>query len=167
MEEEEQLTLGEYVRRLRRKKRWDLQALSNASTLSVSHLSRLENDNAVPKPESVVKLSNALDGDLDLMLQLAACLPQEILERLIRRTDQSAPVLRRATGEAAIDPGFPAALIEDLDPVLRETLAARFELSVDDVNGIFTVLQRIAQMTPSERKSVLNFLAASAGGIAQ
>ena len=77
------LTLGEYVRHLRRRKNWNLQELAKASGLSVSHLSRLENDNNLPNADTVVKLSAALEGDLEQMLQLADCLPREILARLI------------------------------------------------------------------------------------
>lgn len=160
---QEEISLGEYLRRLRRSKRWDLQALANSSGLSLSHLSRIENDNAVPGPDSVVKLANALGGDLDLMLQLAACLPAEILERIVRRADEGAAAVRRAAGERAIDPGFPQALIGDLDAKLQLALANRFGLSTDDVDGMFAVLQRIAQMTPAERKNVIDFLAATAG----
>lgn len=63
-----QLSFGEYIRRRRRAKRWQLQELAVQSGLSLSHLSRIENDNAVPNPDTVVKLAKALDGDLELML---------------------------------------------------------------------------------------------------
>jgi transcriptional regulator with XRE-family HTH domain len=161
---QDDLTFGEYVRRLRRKKRWDLQTLGQASGLSPTHLSRIENDNAVPNVESVVKLANALDGDLDLMVQLAECLPREILERLVRRADEGAPTVRRAAGAPGIDPGYPAALLGEVDPRLREVLAEQFGLSPDDISGIFLVLQRMAQMSPDERRTVIDFLATAAGG---
>ena len=64
-----QRTFGEYVRRLRRAKLWDLQDVAQATGLSVSHLSRFENDHAVPSPEDVVKLASALDGNLEYMLE--------------------------------------------------------------------------------------------------
>jgi hypothetical protein len=79
------------------------------------------------------------------------------------RADEGAGAVRRAAGERAIDPGFPEALIGDLDNKLQIALATRFGLSTDDVDGMFAVLQRIAQMTPSERKNVIGFLAATAG----
>ena len=87
---ESQITFGEYVRHLRRRKGWSLQELASASQLSPSHLSRLENDNGLPNAETVVKLSTALEGDLEKMLQLADCLPEEILERLLRRVGSGA-----------------------------------------------------------------------------
>jgi transcriptional regulator with XRE-family HTH domain len=156
-----ELTLGEYLRRLRRTKHWGLQELSHAADLSVSHLSRIENDSAVPNADTVVKLANALEGDLDLMLQKADCLPREILERLMRRADDS-PVLRRSAGDGGADPTFPRALVEDTDPKIRQALASHFGLSDHDVQGLFHVLQRMARMEPVEREAVLRFLAANA-----
>ena len=95
---EHSLTLGEHVRHLRRRKGWGLQQLAEATGLSLTHLSRIENDSAVPNPGSVVKLANALGADLDRMLELAQCLPEEILKRLLRRADSDTPARRRAGG---------------------------------------------------------------------
>jgi len=39
-----QLTFGEYMRRLRRERKWNLNTLSEHCELSYTHLSRLEND---------------------------------------------------------------------------------------------------------------------------
>ena len=78
-------TVGEYMRRLRRRKGWTLLELARETGLSYSHLSRLENDKNLPNPETVVKLAGALDGDLDQMLALAKCLPQEVLDLLAPR----------------------------------------------------------------------------------
>jgi transcriptional regulator with XRE-family HTH domain len=155
------LTFGEYVRRLRRRKRWQLQELSAATGLSVTHLSRFENDNAVPNPDSVVKLSKALDGELELMLQLADCLPREILDRLVDRAAIGGTALKRSAGNQPADFSFPQALIEDIDPSVRETLATHFGLSETDIDGLFGILQRVAQMEPAQRSTVLDFLAAS------
>jgi len=90
------MTLGEYVRHLRRRKAWGLQELADTTGLSVSHLSRIENDAAIPNPETVVKLSKALEGRLESMLEMAKCLPEEILDRLLDRATGN-PVAR-ATG---------------------------------------------------------------------
>src|SRR5215210_6540860 len=111
-----EITLGEYVRRLRRRKRWQLQELAAATGLSATHLSRIENDSAVPNPDTVVKLSNALDGELELMLQMADCLPREILDRLVDRAADSGTVLKRSAGTQPADFSFPEGLIEDVDP---------------------------------------------------
>jgi len=152
------LTLGEYTRRLRRQKRWGLQELAAATGLSVSHLSRIENDSALPNVESVVKLATALDGDLELMLDQAQCLPQEIMDRLLERAQGSKEAVRRAAGDAA-DPGFARALVEEIDPRLREALEQQFRLSKGDIDGLFAMLQRLAAMKPEQRAAVLGFLA--------
>lgn len=82
------VSVGEYTRQFRRRKRWGLQDLARATELSASHLSRIENDRAVPNAQTVLKLAKALDGDLGRMLELAGYLPaldgdlEEILSRL-------------------------------------------------------------------------------------
>ena len=151
------LTLGEYVRHLRRRKNWNLQELAHASGLSVSHLSRLENDNNLPNAETVVKLSAALDGDLEHMLQLADCLPVEILERLLRRVGGGASPHRRSAG-AESDPGFARALVEDIDPTLRTGLARQFGLTENDVDGVYAALQAMARLEPAQRDAAVRFL---------
>jgi transcriptional regulator with XRE-family HTH domain len=153
------LSLGEYVRQLRRRKRWGLQDLADSTGLSMSHLSRIENDNAVPNADTVVKLAAAIGGDLAQMLEMADCLPREVLERYVRRADTGDAALKRSAGQEAIDPGFSRALIEDMDSDLRRALARQFALSDRDVEGLFTVLRRIGRMTPAEREAVIGFLA--------
>jgi transcriptional regulator with XRE-family HTH domain len=78
-----ELTLGEYMRRLRRAKGWSLHSLSERTGLSYSHLSRVENDSVVPNPKTVVSIAEALEGDLAAMLEMADCLPRQILDRLM------------------------------------------------------------------------------------
>ncbi|MDP8921557.1 MAG: helix-turn-helix domain-containing protein [Chloroflexota bacterium] len=155
------LTFGEYVRRLRRRKRWQLQELATATGLSVTHLSRIENDSAVPNPDTVVKLSNALGGEMELMLQMADCLPREILDRLVHRAADGGTALKRSAGNQPADLSFPQALIEDIDPSVRTALAKHFGLSETDIDGLFGILQRVARMAPAQRAAVLKFLAAS------
>jgi transcriptional regulator with XRE-family HTH domain len=151
-----EMTLGEYLRRLRRAKHWQLQDVVNATGMSLSHLSRIENDAAVPNPATVVKLSKALDGELDRMLELADCLPREILDRYIRRASGSPSALRRSGG-VSDDPEFARALVDDLEPQLRLAIARRFDLEERDVDGIFAVLLRMARLSPADRESVLKF----------
>ena len=153
-----QVSFGEYIRHLRRRRRWGLQDLAQETGLSLSHLSRLENDNGIPNPATVVKLAQALDADLERMLELAKCLPREILDRLARRVAGEAQPHRRTAGDQPRDPTFARALVEDIDPALRSALAKTFKLSDEDVEGIFAMLRRVALMSPSERETVLRFL---------
>jgi transcriptional regulator with XRE-family HTH domain len=162
-----EITLGEYVRRRRRRKHWQLQELASATGLSVTHLSRIENDSAVPNADTVVKLSNALDGELERMLQMADCLPREILDRLVQRAADSGTVLKRSAGSQPADFSFPQALIDDIDPSVRTALASHFGLSEQDIEGLFGILQRVARMAPAQRAAVLDFLAASTRGTDQ
>jgi len=98
---ETQLTFGEQMRRLRRDKNWNLQRLSVETGLSYTHLSRVENDSTVPKAETVAKLAEALGGDLKVMLELADCLPRQILDRIMDHDEaMGSPTLRRAAGQS-------------------------------------------------------------------
>src|SRR5215207_6163828 len=126
------LTLGEYLRRLRRDRRMPLQDVARSSGLSTTHLSRLEYDNGLPTTDTVVKIHNVLGGDLSVMLELAKCLPDEILDRYIRRADDGTPVLKRSALGQADDPIFAEAFIEDMEPAIRRAVAHAFGLSERD-----------------------------------
>jgi transcriptional regulator with XRE-family HTH domain len=152
-----QISLGEYVRRLRRAKQWDLHKLGAETDLSVSHLSRIENDRAIPNADSVIRLARALDGDLGLMLELANHLPREMLARLIRRAEGGTIAHRRSAGLEA-DPTFGDAMVEDMDPSLRFALGQLFELSDKDEEGLFLALGRMAAMEPAELEQVFDFV---------
>lgn len=163
---DDQLSFGECVRRLRRERRFDLQRLATATGLSVSYLSRIENDRVVPSTDAVLKLAAVLEGDTDRMLQLSRSLPAEILERLARRAHDEAPVLKRGVGTEGADPAFAKALVDDMDPQLRAAVAAHFRIAEPNVDGIFAALNQIGQMSAQERERLLGVLTAlfGAGG---
>lgn len=163
----ETITFGEYVRRLRRHKGWGLNELAAASGLSVSYLSRVENEAAIPKLDSVVRLRKALDGDMDRMLELAKCLPEEILERVLRRAVGDTQAKRRGAGAKTDDQDYGRALVENLDGSLREALAAAFGLSQTDVEGLVDVLGRIAKMPPLQRQEFIKAIATLTKGAAE
>src|SRR5262245_49342104 len=79
------LTLGKYIRAKREERRMSLLELSTNSGVAYAHLSRIENDNTIPSPDTIVKLSDAIDGDITVMLYKANNLPRVILDRLIER----------------------------------------------------------------------------------
>ena len=95
---ETQLTFGEYMRRLRRARKWNLTHLAEQCALSYPHLSRIENDSVVPSVESVVILSQALEGDVKIMLELANCLPRVILDRISSQEESTIDSLTRTAG---------------------------------------------------------------------
>lgn len=101
-----QLTFGEYMRRLRRARKWNLNTLSDESGISYTHLSRLENDSVLPTAESVARLAEALDGDLKAMLEMANCLPRVILDR-ISSQEPSVSSLKRTAGPLGNTPDEP------------------------------------------------------------
>ena len=155
------LTLGEYVRRLRRAKRLQLQQVADETGLSASHLSRIENDNAVPNAETVVKLAAALDGDLSAMLLQAECLPREILDRYVRDAAGSGSALRRSAGDR-LDTGYAEALVRDMDATLRRTLAQTFDVPEHDAEAMVGMLQALARLPADRRNTIVEFLASTA-----
>ncbi len=65
----ETLSLGEYIRRLRRAANRPLGSLADQTGISYTHLSRIENDSKTPSADSLVKIAAALGGNLELMLE--------------------------------------------------------------------------------------------------
>jgi transcriptional regulator with XRE-family HTH domain len=152
------LSFGEYVRRLRRQMAMQLQDVARRSGLSTTHLSRLENDNGLPTTDTVVKIHNVLGGDLPVMLELAKCLPEEILDRYIRHADDGMPVLKRSALGQVDDPIFAEAFVEDMEPTIRRAVEQEFGLSERDAGGILTALRRLAKMSEQEREQVIGVL---------
>jgi transcriptional regulator with XRE-family HTH domain len=159
------LSFGEFLRRLRRDKRMPLQDVARNAGLSSTHLSRLENDNGLPTTDTVVKIHNVLGGDLSVMLELARCLPDEILDRYIRRADDKAPVLKRSATGRIDDPLFAEAFIQDMDPGIRCAVAQAFGLSDRDAEGVLTALRRLAKMSEEEREQVIGVLKLATRGV--
>jgi len=159
------LTFGEYLRRLRREKRMPLQDIARRSGLSTTHLSRLENDNGLPATDTVVKLHRVLGGELSVMLELAKCLPDEILDRYIRRADNEAPVLKRSAFGQVDDPVFAEAFVGDMEPAIRRAVAQAFGLSERDTEGVLTSLRRLAKMDDQEREQVIGVLKLATRGV--
>jgi transcriptional regulator with XRE-family HTH domain len=89
-----QLTFGEYVRRCRKGNGWALRNLAKDTGISLSQLSRLENDKVIPDADAMVKLANSLGIDLADMLKMANRLPSETIERPVQRASETA--LRKA-----------------------------------------------------------------------
>src|SRR3954466_14376294 len=120
------LSFGEYLRRLRRDRPMPLQDVARKAGLSSTHLSRLENESGLPTTDTVVKIHNVLGGDLTVMLELAQCLPDEILERYIRHADDKAPAFKRSALGQANDPIFAQAFVEDMEPEIRQAVTRAF-----------------------------------------
>lgn len=160
-----ELSFGEYLRRLRRQKAMQLQDVARRSGLSTTHLSRLENDNGLPATDTVVKLHRVLGGDLTVMLELARCLPDEILDRYIRHADDTALALKRSTPGQADNSVFTAAFIEDMDPEIRRAITQAFNLSERDAEGIVTALRRLAKLSEEEREQVIGVLKLATRGV--
>jgi transcriptional regulator with XRE-family HTH domain len=143
------LTLGETIRRLRRHKKWSLSTLAEETGLSYSYLSRVENDSASPQADAVARLSDALDGDLRELLELADCLPEVILNRIARRSGGTATgALNRTAGEG--DPP-----LEDSVGALVSNLAIVHGLLVPEAHGLADAVERLVTLPADQRDSIM------------
>jgi transcriptional regulator with XRE-family HTH domain len=143
----EQPTLGEYLRDLRARKAWSMVVLSKESGINYQHLSRIENNSIVPMPETVVKLAESLGGDLGYMLELADCLPKQILERLSARPQT--PALRRSAGggRSASSPNARA-----------ETLAREMGVPESEVTDVANAVVRLMALDVRRRRAVVQLM---------
>lgn len=146
------VTFGEYVRRLRRRKRWNLQTLSDESGLSYTHLSRIEGDSTLPGPETVSKLHQALGGNLKEMLELADCLPREILDRIMKRERRS-PALRRSANLGQPDPPSKGAGLKALELVQEANLKG------EDASEAAEAIERFLRLRSRDRSAVATLVA--------
>lgn len=147
---DEELTLGEYIRRRRKAKKWNLQKVSHVTGLSYTHISRVENDSAVPKADTVTKLAEALDGDLVRMLELANCLPQQILDRIREREEQEgAPALRRAADRFAGSSATRSGLQGEALALVRAA-----GLPEEEVSDLASVMVQFLQLEAEQRSIV-------------
>ena len=147
---ESTLSLGEYLRRLRREKELSLLKLAELTDISYTHLSRIENDSTLPGTEIVVKLADALDGDLKAMLLMAEAVPQQILDRMTETAgdSRSTTMLRRA------NIGKPEDALPDRVTQLFEFLGEHFGLDRERALEIAQGVDTLASL-PAERQTLL------------
>ena len=147
-----QLTLGETIRRLRREKQWSLGTLAERTGLSYSHLSRVENDSASPQADAIARIAEALDGDLRELLELAACLPEVILQRISRQEGGhprgSLPRAAHRAGESP--PGAITRFVIDL--------ASHSELPLPEAQDLADAVARLVTLPPEQRASITRLI---------
>jgi transcriptional regulator with XRE-family HTH domain len=147
----DQRSLGEYIRHLRRQAKRSLLSLAEETRISYSHLSRIENDSTVPNPDTVVRIAAALGGDLTRMLEMADCLPREILDRIMAREETAeSSSLRRTSGHEGGTPEPSGASLEDL------ALAAG--LTGEEVGDIMAAVRQLIRLKPHTRSTVTKMI---------
>jgi transcriptional regulator with XRE-family HTH domain len=151
-----QLTFGEYMRRLRRSKKWSLSTLSEETGLSYTHLSRLENDSALPSADAVASLAISLDGDLKAMLKMANCLPQVILDRISSNEENAAAnSLKRTAGPPVDEPEEP---VLNLGGDLTARLKQVYRLGEDEIKALARGMIGLVRLEKSRRSSVIDMI---------
>ena len=145
----ERLTLGEYVRRLRRAKGWSLSEAAEKVGVSYSYLSRVENDSAVPTAETLAKIASALDSDLPAMLELAVWLPRQILERIASRQNAGGVGRLKRAAHRSVGAGGG----NDESPEMQ-ALAQALGLTLDEAEELAPTLRALAHLAPHHRTAV-------------
>ena len=150
---EEQIGFGEYVRRLRRGKKWSLHRLSEETGFNYTHLSRVENDSTIPRAGTVAKIAEVLDGDLKLMLELADCLPRAIIDRMIS-TQEPRPTtpLSRTAGPARRSDDTGSTDNPPLDPSVLKGL------SLEEAQSVQSAFSELVLLDPQHREAVINLI---------
>jgi transcriptional regulator with XRE-family HTH domain len=142
------------MRRLRRQQKISLLELVEKTGLSYSHLSRIENDSTMPSADAVARIATTLNGDLGLMLELANCLPQVILERIQRHQGpEPTPSLHRA---ADVAPGLGEAPTK-----LRQLVAALGSargLDTAEATLIAQAVHRLLLLDESQRTALAHLI---------
>ena len=153
---EAQLTFGEYMRRLRRERKWNLNTLAEQCELSYTHLSRLENDSVFPTAESVVRLAQALDGDLKAMLEMANCLPRVILDRISAQEQPARSSLLRTAGPAG---NGPEEHIPGVDHAMTLELKEFYGLDDIQAGALALAIDGLVNLDQSQRSSLFSLIA--------
>ena len=148
----DQLTLGEYMRRVRRGQKWNLNKLATETGLSYTHLSRIENDSTLPRAETVSRIATALGGDLKLMLELANCLPRAIVERIGSQVADANGALKAAAG-----PEEPASNPDSISPFAIQ-IAASAGLAQDEAASIARAVELLVGLDEQQRKAIAAFI---------
>jgi len=149
----EKLTLGEYIRRLRKARRWTLGALADNTGLSYHNLSRIENDSTVPNAETVSQIAVALDGDMRRMLELAEAVPRVILDRMLTFDGREGPGLKRTAGSQS--PSNPS------DRALEAAIGKRASeagLDAAEITEIVEAIRRLVDLEPHSRAAVIGLV---------
>ena len=129
-----------------------MSAVADKTGLSYHHLSRIENDSSVPGADSVALISDALGGDLKLMLEMADCLPKQILDRISSRDEDATP--RMARGAGAGTP--PAARSTAETDVLK--LVRRFRVAEPDQAALADAVVRLLRLDRRRQRAVVNLM---------
>jgi len=90
-------TLGDRIRRLRKERGLGLRETANKVGISATFLSRVESntEKAVPREEVIKKLAALLGDDVDVLMQLAGRVAQDVAA-VIKSEPGMPAVLRRA-----------------------------------------------------------------------
>lgn len=110
--------LGDAINKARVDKRLGLRALARQLEIAPSYLSDIENNRRVPSETVLLKMSQLLDLDFDMLMQQAGRLGEDAEQYL--RQHQLAGQLFRRIAKSQLDPEVLNKLLTDLDNMERQ-----------------------------------------------
>ena len=112
------MSLGDEINKARVGKKLGLRALARQLEIAPSYLSDIENDRRVPSEAVLLKMSQLLDLDFDMLMQQAGRLGEDAEQYL--RQHQLAGQLFRRIAKSQLDPEALNKLLTDLDNTERQ-----------------------------------------------
>ena len=111
------MSLGDAINEARVGKRLGLRALARQLEIAPSYLSDIENNRRIPSETVLLKMSQLLDLDFDMLMQQAGRLGEDAEQYL--RQHQLAGQLFRRIAKSQLDPEVLNKLLTDLDNMER------------------------------------------------
>ena len=150
---EEEIRLGEYVRRLRKEAKRSLFDVSEDTGISYSYLSRIENDSTVPGPDTIAKIADSLDGDLKRMLEMANNLPRAILDRIAAREEAGEAASLRRTAGSGTEGGWSAGVDDHI-----VQLALRYGADAVEARSLAVAVVEMLELSSTKRSAVAGLI---------
>ena len=112
------MSLGELINSNRVNRRLGLRALARSIDIAPSYLSDIENDRRIPSEEVLIRISEVLEIDFNILMREAGRLGKDA-ERYIRDNELAVQLFRRIA-DSQLDQEGLKALLANLDEMERE-----------------------------------------------
>lgn len=148
----EKPALAAELDRIRRERGYSVRDLSDLSQINYTYVSKILAGRHIPSPNTLGKLTDALQVPITGLMQLYEDLPQQMLDRLVQE---------QSSGHATAARGFASAqalddsLAANLPPVITQALRDIGASGGGAQGGIGQILQSIAKVEPREKREEL------------
>ena len=140
------ITIGEYLKKLRKKQNMTLESLQEKSGVSNSHISRIERGLREPSPDTLKKLSTALGADYADLMDIAGYLPMDCITQRMERANRIDPATAKIKSVLSEEPEL-AIFWDQLSkrPDLQLLFKQTKNMSPKGVKQIIRIIQAIEE----------------------